>query len=215
MSQNARLPGMRRKPMQARSQERVERILETAENLFIKEGYEATTTNAIAKQSKVSIGSLYQFFPDKAAILHALAMRYGDLLQQKLVALSTDEVTQDSLSAYAEQLIDTTTQFFADYPGYHAVFMEAQSIEPKIGEIEDACDAQVVTTLAATLAQRDFCLESDDCDAIAFVLVKAIGTVLWLSLREKPAFQQRLVIETKRLTLAYLKSYHRQDEQDL
>lgn len=212
MSQNLHSSRMRRKPTQARSQERVNRILETAEKLFIADGYEATTTNAIAQQSKVSIGSLYQFFPDKSALLLALAIRYGDLLQQRLVALSTHEAAQSSLPVYGEQLIDATAQFFADYPGYQAVFMEAQSIEPKIGEIEDACDAQVVSALAAVLSQRDSHLVSEDYDAIAFVLVKAIGTVLWLSLKEQPAFQQRLITETKRLTSAYLKSYQQQDK---
>jgi len=63
--------GMRRKPRQARSQERVNRILDVAEKLFASQGYAATTTNAIAAQAQVPIGSLYQFFPDKTAILKA------------------------------------------------------------------------------------------------------------------------------------------------
>lgn len=63
--------GMRRQPRQARSQERVNRILDVVEALFISEGYTATTTSAISKRAKVAIGSLYQFFPDKAATVKA------------------------------------------------------------------------------------------------------------------------------------------------
>ena len=69
--------GMRRQPRQVRSQERVNQILDVAEQLFITEGYNATSTNAIAANAKVPIGSLYQFFPDKAAILYKLAARYN------------------------------------------------------------------------------------------------------------------------------------------
>lgn len=76
--------GLRRKPRQARSQERVNRILAVAETLFTTEGYEKTTTNAIAAQAKVSIGSLYQFFPDKAAILQSIATQYTGRLRQPL-----------------------------------------------------------------------------------------------------------------------------------
>ena len=69
---------MRREPRQARSQERVNRILDLAEELFAGESYAATTTNAIAARAGVPIGSLYQFFPDKTSILQALALRYAE-----------------------------------------------------------------------------------------------------------------------------------------
>jgi AcrR family transcriptional regulator len=52
--------------------------------MFVAEGYSATTTNAIAARAQVPIGSLYQFFPDKAAILKALAIQHGEQLHQHL-----------------------------------------------------------------------------------------------------------------------------------
>ena len=198
---------MRRKPRQARSQERVNRILDVAEELFITEGYNVTTTNAIAARANVPIGSLYQFFPDKAAILQALAMRYGELLHQQLATLDSVELAKLPLSAYVDQLIDTTEQFFTEHPGYHAIFMEVQGTMPELEEIEDAADAQLIQDLIASLSRRNSKLTPDDYEAIAFVLVKAIGTLLWLSFSQEKTFQQRLVTETKRFTLNYLKSY--------
>jgi hypothetical protein len=50
-------------------------------------------------------------------------------------------------------------------------------------------------------------LKHTDCQAIAFILVKAIGTLLWLSLNQEQPFRQHLIAETKRLTLSYLQSY--------
>lgn len=199
--------GLRRKPRQARSQERVERILDTAEGLFIAEGYTATTTSAIASRAQVPIGSLYQFFPDKAAILQALAQRYGESLHQQLVALDEAELAALPLSAYVDQLIDTTDRFFTENPGYHAIFMEAQGTVRELEQIEASADAQLMQELARSLAKRDASLYSADYEAIAFVLVKAIGTLLWLSLSQEKQFRQRLVSETKRLTLNYLQSY--------
>lgn len=199
--------GMRRKPRQARSQERVNRILDVAEELFASQGYAATTTNAIAVQAQVPIGSLYQFFPDKAAILQALALRYAEMLHQELVFIDAAEAVTLPLADYVNQLIDTTNRFFTDNPSYYAIFMEVQGTIRELEEIDQATDAKLIQDLASSLANRDARLEPADYEAIAFVLVKAIGTLLWLSLSQEPLHRQRLVAETKRLTLNYLQSY--------
>lgn len=199
--------GMRRQPRQARSQERVNQILDVAEQMFISEGYDATTTNAIAARAKVPIGSLYQFFPDKAAILQALTMRYIELLHQRFTELHTAETASLPLSTYVDRVIDATDQFFIDHPGYHAIFMQVQGTMPELEAIETAADAQLIQDLATFLSQYYLGLDHADYEAIAFVLVKAIGTLLWLSLSHEKVFRQRLVAETKRLTLSYLQSY--------
>jgi len=197
----------RRKPQQARSLERVNRILDVAEELFIADGYNATTTNAIAIRAKVSIGSLYQFFPDKAAIVQALAKRYGDLLRQQLAAVDGIDPTAMPLNAYVDLIIDRSEQFFAEYPGYYAIFMQVQGTIQELSEIEEATDTELIRDLVVLLKQRDAGLEDEDYEAIAFVLVKAIGNFLWLSLGREKLFRERLVKETKRLTLSYLQSY--------
>lgn len=104
-------------------------------------------------------------------------------------------------------LIDITEEFFAEHPGYHAIFMEVQGSMPELDHIKQVTDVQLIQHLSLSLEQRDPELKTADCDAIAFVLVKAIGTLLWLSLSQEPDFRQRLVKETKRLALNYIKSY--------
>lgn len=197
-------PKMRRQPKQARSLERVSRILDVAEELFIEQGYASTTTKAIAKEAKVPIGSLYQFFPDKAAILQALAERYVDLMSQGLEAFGTLDMTQLPLSDYVDRFIDGIASFFAEYPGYHAIFMEVQAILP---ELDEAADTQLIQILTALLPKYNASLAAEDYEAIAFIMIKAIGNLLWLSLGQTQHFRPRLVIETKRLMLNYLQSY--------
>jgi AcrR family transcriptional regulator len=204
---SAKPSGMRRQPRQARSQERVSQILDVAEQMFITEGYNATTTNAIATRAKVPIGSLYQFFPDKAAILQALALRYAEQLHQRFLEIDPADLENLPLSAYVDWMIDATDRFFTDHPGYHAIFMQVQGTMPELEEIEAAADAQLIEDFATSLSQRYTDLDSADYEAIAFVLVKAIGTLLWLSLSQEPTLRQRLLAETKRLTLSYLQTY--------
>ncbi len=66
----------RKRPMQQRSREMVDRILEAAARIFESQGYHATTTNHVAEAAGVSVGSLYQYFPNKDALLVALGEQH-------------------------------------------------------------------------------------------------------------------------------------------
>lgn len=68
----------RRKPRQVRAELTRDRILTAAAHVFVEHGYAAGTTNRIAERARVSIGSLYQYFPNKDAILAELLMRHID-----------------------------------------------------------------------------------------------------------------------------------------
>jgi AcrR family transcriptional regulator len=208
----AKSSGMRRQPRQARSQERVSQILDVAEQMFISDGYAATTTNAIAARAKVPIGSLYQFFPDKAAIVKALALRYTGQLHHRLAELDSIDLHDLPLSTYVDRLIDAIDRFFTDYPGYHAIFMQVQGTISELEELDRAADLPSIQNLAASLSKYDPDLAAADRDAISFVLVKAIGTLLWLSLSQEPTFRHRLVVEAKRFTFNYLHSYFPSDK---
>ena len=68
--------GPRKAPRQQRSQQTVDRIVEAAARVFNEAGYLGTTTNEIAADAGVSIGSLYQYFPNKDALLIEIARRH-------------------------------------------------------------------------------------------------------------------------------------------
>lgn len=68
----------RKKPKQERARQTVEAILEAAAQVFDSQGYARSTTDRIAERAGVSVGSLYQYFPGKDAILVALAERHAD-----------------------------------------------------------------------------------------------------------------------------------------
>src|SRR6516164_9853881 len=101
----ARKKVLRRQPRQARGKRRIAKILEAAGELFAKVGYEAATTNAIARQAKTSIGSLYQFFPNKEMILHALADRYLAELRAVHDAMLGEQAVRLPLPALYDRII--------------------------------------------------------------------------------------------------------------
>ena len=87
---------LRKRPRQQRSQETVDRILDTAARLFDELGYRSTTTNHVAEAAGVSIGSLYQYFPNKDSLLVGLGDRHLDEALPALFAIAAD-VRRDDL----------------------------------------------------------------------------------------------------------------------
>ncbi|MDQ2709906.1 MAG: TetR/AcrR family transcriptional regulator [Actinomycetota bacterium] len=101
---------LRRAPKQARAQLRVNRILDAAEELFVEVGYDAATTNRIAFRAGASIGSLYEFFPNKQALAQALADRYVD----QLGAVIEERMVNDP-ERTGEQLVDSIVNALNDF----------------------------------------------------------------------------------------------------
>jgi AcrR family transcriptional regulator len=199
---------MRRQPQQVRSQERVKQILDVAEQLFLEVGYTTATTRAIAARAEVSVGSLYQFFPDKEAILKALASRYLAMQYQRFLDLHGPEALALPLSSYVDRMIDVFDQFYTDYPGSRAIFKQLlDTITWSAIEQIDDVEYQVVDELTRFFHDRQPSLSPQQCERIALVITKTVTELLWFSLSRDQEFRQALVVETKLLILSYLQQY--------
>ena len=98
---------MRRAPTQKRSRERVDHILACATDLIAANGSDTMRMSELAERAGISIGSLYQYFPDKAAIVRALAERCNaesrNCIEEGLAGVETPEDLEQAFNA----LIDT------------------------------------------------------------------------------------------------------------
>lgn len=95
----------RKIPSQQRSRFTYEVILEAAARVFDAEGM-AATTNRIAERAGVSVGSLYQYFPDKQALLHELTLRHIDHVETAFTdALDRIRTTRPALETVVAELV--------------------------------------------------------------------------------------------------------------
>jgi AcrR family transcriptional regulator len=111
---------LRRAPMQRRSAERVQRMLDAAQELVGDLGYDAVTTTLIAERAGVSIGSLYQFFPDKQAVVRAVALRNLELFTLRMEALNERGEFQDWWS-FVSLVMDEYVAMHHDVPGFRVI----------------------------------------------------------------------------------------------
>jgi AcrR family transcriptional regulator len=112
------VPRLRRVPRQARSRERLARMLDAAEELLVSEGAAALTTTRVAAAAGVSVGSLYQYLPDKEAIVEALAGRYLAEFEALMEELAEQAPFEDPVGT----LIDAFATRYRERPGYRALW---------------------------------------------------------------------------------------------
>jgi AcrR family transcriptional regulator len=127
MDETGAAEGLRRQPNQKRSRARVERILESATALIAEGGSDAMRMSEVARRSGISIGSLYQYFPDKAAILRVLAERYNAAGRACIAEGLAGVGTVAELKAAFAALIDVYYALFLAEPVMRDIWAGAQA----------------------------------------------------------------------------------------
>jgi AcrR family transcriptional regulator len=106
---------LRRIPQQRRGRRRVDGFLRAAASVLAEMGYERATMCMIAKRANSSIGSLYQFFPNKHSVAEAVRVRYMEEIQQYWLKLA-DEAPQLHSEQLAGRLVTLQLEIVANYP---------------------------------------------------------------------------------------------------
>jgi len=112
----------RRVPRQARAREKLARVLEAADRLLAEEGVEALTTTRVAAAAGVSVGTLYQYLPDRDAITEALADGYLARLED-LMAAFTDQAARETWDDPVGLLVDAFAALYRAEPGFRALWL--------------------------------------------------------------------------------------------
>lgn len=211
-SKNASL---RRQPKQKRSQQRVERILEAAAEVFAEVGYEAATTHAIASRAGTAIGSLYQFFPDKLAIFHALEERHMEQVTAIHAKLMTPQMAQLPLEQMIQQLVETFAVYF-EHPGPKVVYIQ-YFVAPEMFKYFDNSFTQgLIHELASFLRLRNPALSQEKSELLAEVCIQSYNSLLLVALRSDyprgsakgdRTHRKQLYEEVRELLVAYLQPY--------
>ncbi|MFO0548908.1 MAG: TetR/AcrR family transcriptional regulator [Polyangiaceae bacterium] len=110
----------RKKPLQERSQATVEAILQAATYILQRRGWAGFTTNEVAKKAGVNIASLYQYFPNKEAIVAELQRRHIASMEERW----PDPPAKLTLSDYLHVLLDAVVSEHRVNPMLHRVFAE-------------------------------------------------------------------------------------------
>ncbi len=177
----------------------VDRIVTAGRTLLVAEGYDAFSTNRVAAAAGVSPGSLYQYFPDKAAILDVIVDRYWDEVAERVVASLGDrigEVGPSATRAVADALL---TALEADASLLRVLHDE---LPPRrLGDKLRALEHRVRQLTTAALAVQG----TRDTAARAWIVVMAVENLVTRWVLDAPDIdRERLLDELVALVTGYL-----------
>lgn len=202
----ARKLAVRKDPRQDRSKDTVGGILRATARILTRDGYEGATTNRIAEVAGVSIGSLYQYFPNKdsivAALIDAHCEEMFEVFRAQLVSVAGAGLEEATRAVVAAQIAAHRVN-----PKLHRVFIEQL---PKVGMIERFHEINRRSELLVRtyLETRRAELSPKNLDLAAFLLVTAVEAVTHAAvidraeLLDDPSFVDEVVA----LCVRYLKA---------
>jgi len=195
----------RKRPKQARAQATVSAILEATIQVLEREGLEAATTTRIAEAAGVSIGTLYQYFSHRDAILDALQdvefERALSLMQTVLSDGNLEETPRETVSAVVRGL----ARLYGTAPGLHRV-LAMEGLRVARADRVHAFDLRVVAIVRHFLSATRAPIRRKNIEAAAFVAFQSVRATMLASLLERPPGldEATLVDEVADLILRYL-----------
>lgn len=193
---------------QKRSRATVDALIEATARILVTEGFEKASTNRIAETAGVSIGSLYQYFPGKEALVAAVIDRHHQEVMQ-VVRTALAEVASQPLEKAVRKLVAVAIEAHRIDPKLHRVLTEQI---PRTGRLEnvEAFNREALALFRNYLEQHRDEVRVADLDLAAFLCATAIEAVahtavLYRSDELTDAAFAALVDEATRLVVGYLK----------
>jgi len=193
---------------QQRSRATVDALVEATARILVKEGFDKASTNRIAEVAGVSVGSLYQYFPSKEALVAAVIERH----QQKIMETvhgELAEVLAQPVEKAVRKLVAVAVKSHRVDPKLHRVLAEQI---PRVGKLEklESFNRENYALFRAYLECHRDELRVDDLELASFVCVTSIealthNAVLHYSTVFSDEAMEVLIDEGARLVIGYLK----------
>ena len=194
---------------QERSRSTVNALLEATARVLIKEGYERASTNRIAAVAGVSIGSLYQYFPSKEALVAAVTKRHTQELSQ-VVRDALRKIADRPIEIAARELVAAAIDAHRVDPKLHRVLAEEV---PRAGRLEniDAVERDARALIRGYLEGHRSEIDVADLDLAAFIFVTTVEALTHSAVLRRPDILAdekagEFVDEVTRLVLHYLRT---------
>lgn len=173
-------PVPRRVPSQRRSRERLERILDAARALVVERGSEALRMSDLAQRAGIGIGSLYQYFPDRAAVVAALVERHH-AAGLACTAAELDAVrTEADLGPALGRVADGFRAMYRDAPELRDLWAATQA-DRTLQALDEADERAHAALLGGVLARLRPDAPPDARDAAARLLVHLLAATVRLA----------------------------------
>jgi len=188
----------RKKPRQERSVATVEAILQAATYILTKRGWDAFTTNNVAEKAGVNIASLYQYFPNKEAIVAELQRRHVQEMRRRWPSPSPTP----SLEANMRLVLEAVVSEHRVNPALHRVFADELPRSLRQGSLPGEAEARWAETIAPLV-------KVPDPELASFIVNVAVHAIIHEAATDRPELLDHplFVPELVRLLTSYLSGH--------
>jgi AcrR family transcriptional regulator len=197
----------RKRASQERSRATVDALIEATARILVRDGFDRASTNRIAQEAGVSIGSLYQYYPGKEALVAAVIDRHNRAIM-KVVRDALAEVEAQPLEQAARKLVAAAIEAHRVDPELHRVLAEQT---PRTGALEnmEAFNSEAYGLFRSYLERHRDELRAVDVGLAAFVCATSIEALTHTAVLHRPEVLSNeavgtLVDEATRLVVRYL-----------
>lgn len=166
----------RRKPLQARALKRHGQILEVTAELLEQVGIDDLTTILIAKKLNISVGSLYHYFPNKVAILYALAEQWLNDMTEVVSEIDSNIEKYSDHQEYSNSYIDGISIVYQRQRGVYPIIQGMYSI-PELRELDDKHDQLMLKKLRKSFKSLGFKSSASELSRVTYFYVELVNAM--------------------------------------
>jgi AcrR family transcriptional regulator len=199
------LTAPRKEPRQERARATVDAILAATARVLVKEGYDRASTNRIAQEAGVSVGSLYQYFPSKEALVAALIEKHSTDMIGFLEQRATNHPPDAPIRTIVREVVHAMIEAHRVDPKLHRVVMEQV---PRVGALKrlSELDEHALLLIRAFLETRRAEIRPQNLKVAAFLLASLVEAVTHGAVLLHPEYlvDLALVDDTTEMICRYL-----------
>ena len=193
----------RSKPVQKRALARREQILAATAVLLEDVGQDDLTTILVAKRVGVSVGTLYHYFPNKYAILYALAEQWLGEWNLALLELEAHKIESLSLKKFVEKVMDRTLLVYKNQSGILPL-VQAMFGVPELKELDSQHDELIIASMARMFRRLEITEDHAELSRLGSEWMEVSHALLLVIVDQNPTDAARSLSDLKFLSLCLL-----------
>lgn len=196
------LKSLRTIPQQGRSKARVQAMYDAAVQILAADGVEGLSMNAIAERAGVPIGTVYQFFEDKAAVLDTIVERRNNAYAVVLAEMRT-MVQTHSWREIFDFVLERMIQRSRSNPAYVAIWT-GHHLSPQMEREDDENVEATAAFLQLAISHQEGLIDSEELTIACRVATMSASALLQLAFRIDPNGDPDTLAQARRMVLLYL-----------
>ena len=199
----------RRDPVQQRSRQRAQQIIDVTGELLERVGFDDLNTTLIAKEVGISVGTLYHYFPNKHAILYAMGLRWLDGIEVILDQISKWPLEELPLEEAVDQLIALN---FKVYKKQKAILTLVQAMfsVPELRELDMQHDDLVISRMAVVFKRLGIQKHITERERIARFYLEMTHSLFLVLVNQSGERAKRTLSDLKLMAYTLLAQHHRE-----